>query len=107
MHYYFCSFFEENTPDADYLEYEWVKRETELGESVSISTSSILQINYLLPEDTGYYECIIKTDSGTSSSTFHLEIQNSQPKNNSLFFVFVEKHLKPNGRLEVLCNSGK
>ena len=91
-------------------EYEWVKRETEFGESVRVSSSSILQINYLHPEDTGFYECVVKTDSGSliGSSIFHLEIQENRNENgkNSLFFIFVDRYIKPGGRVEVLCVSG-
>lgn len=77
-------------------------------------------------EDSGVYECIIRTEYGEGSETFEIKMNDDDDKNestesnkptitpfnlnhkkHSIKFNFIELSLRPTGRVVVLCESGK
>ncbi len=76
--------------------------------------SNLFGINFLNIEHAGYYECTVKTKYGIAKETFKLDIKkkllNNNNKesisNNKINFKFLEKDIRPNGRIHVICDSG-
>ena len=55
----------------------------------------------------GLYECEIETKYGKKSDVYELDTNKLMQLNeyDSLYFIFIDKNITPNGRVEVICKN--
>ena len=85
---------------------KWVKKHK--SSYIELTSSDLFQINYLQPEDSGFYVCIVSNELGSSKTSYSIVIEHAKlnaSSNHSIVFNFIESDIRPLGHLDIICEN--